>query len=102
MRSRLLSGTSCGTLCGLCGGSESLSELAIISAPSEMLRLLRNLFYWVSLGDHSYRFLFQPGPPDEVVVIDCKTTGLNPRRDEVIAIAAIKIRGRRILTSEAY
>ncbi len=67
-----------------------------------MLRLLRNLFYWVSLGDHSYRFLFQPGPPDEVVVIDCETTGLNPRRDEVIAIAAIKIRGRRILTSEAY
>jgi DNA polymerase-3 subunit epsilon len=67
-----------------------------------MPRLLRNLFYWVSLGDHSYRFLFQPGPPDEVVVIDCETTGLNPRRDEVIAIAAIKIRGRRILTSEAY
>ena len=45
-----------------------------------MARFLRNLFYRVSLGNPAYRFLFQPGPPDEVVVIDCETTGLNPRR----------------------
>ena len=67
-----------------------------------MLRQLRNAFYRVSLGDPDYRFLFEPGPPDEVVVIDCETTGLNPRRDEVIAVAAIRIRGNRILSSEAY
>ena len=24
-------------------------------------------------------FLFEPGPPDEVVVLDCETTGLNPK-----------------------
>ena len=67
-----------------------------------MARFLRNLFYRVSLGNPAYRFLFQPGPPDEVVVIDCETTGLNPRRDEMIAVAAIKVRGRRILTSDAF
>jgi DNA polymerase III subunit epsilon len=67
-----------------------------------MLRLLRNLFYRASLGDHSYRFLFEPGPPGEVVVLDCETTGLNPRIDEVIAVAALIIRGNRILTSEAF
>ncbi|WP_207481968.1 3'-5' exonuclease [Arenibaculum pallidiluteum] len=67
-----------------------------------MLRRLRNLFYRATLGDQSYRFLFRPGPADEAVVIDCETTGLNPRRDEVIALAAIRIRGNRILTSQAY
>src|SRR5918995_4903806 len=67
-----------------------------------MVRWLRNMFYRVSLGDHSYRFLFEPGPPDEVVVLDCETTGLNPRTDEVIAVAAIVIRGNQIVTSKAY
>jgi DNA polymerase III subunit epsilon len=67
-----------------------------------MMRWLRNLFYRASLGDHSYRFLFEPGPPDEVVVLDCETTGLNPRTDEVIAIAALLIRGRRIMMSTPF
>ena len=67
-----------------------------------MGRRLRNLFYRATLADHAYRFLFEPGPPDEVVVLDCETTGLNPRHDAVIAVAAIVIRGNRILTSEAY
>jgi DNA polymerase-3 subunit epsilon len=67
-----------------------------------MVRWLRNLFYRVSLGDQSYRFLFDPGPPDEVVVLDCETTGLNPRTDEVIAVAAVIVKGRRILASEAF
>lgn len=63
---------------------------------------MRNLFYRATLGDHSYRFLFEPGPPDEVVVLDCETTGLNPRTDEVIAVAAIVISGNQIMTSKAY
>jgi len=66
------------------------------------VRFLRNLFYRVSLGDDAYRFLFEPGPPDEVVVLDCETTGLNPRADEVIAVAALIVRGRHILTSAPY
>jgi DNA polymerase III subunit epsilon len=65
-------------------------------------RWLRNLFYRATLADHTYRFLFEPGPADEVLVLDCETTGLNPRIDEVIAVAAIVIRGNRIVTSEAY
>ncbi len=67
-----------------------------------MRRWVRNLFYRATLGDHEYRFLFAPGPPDEVVVLDCETTGLNPRTDEVIAVAAMVIRGNRIVTSKAY
>jgi DNA polymerase III subunit epsilon len=67
-----------------------------------MKRWVRNLFYRATLADHGYRFLFDPGPEDEVVVLDCETTGLNPRTDEVIAVAAIVIHGSRIMTSAAY
>ena len=46
--------------------------------------------------------MFEPGPPGEAVAIDCETTGLDRARDEVIAIAAVKISGTRILTSERF
>jgi DNA polymerase III subunit epsilon len=67
-----------------------------------MLKWVRNAFYRATLGDQTYRYLFKPGPADEAVIIDCETTGLNPRRDDVIAIAAIKVRGNTILTSEPF
>ena len=52
------------------------------------------------LKDPAFRSLFDPPPPDEWVAIDCQTTGLDIRRDEIIAIDAVRIRGRRLLTSE--
>jgi DNA polymerase-3 subunit epsilon len=65
-------------------------------------RALKRLFHQATLSDQSYRFMFNPGPEDEFVAIDCETTGLNVRTDAVIAIAAIKIRGNRILTSDHF
>jgi DNA polymerase-3 subunit epsilon len=65
-------------------------------------RRLKRLFHQISLGDQSYRFLFEPGPPDEVVVFDCETTGLSVAKDDIITIAAVKVRGNRILTSEKF
>jgi DNA polymerase-3 subunit epsilon len=65
-------------------------------------RALKRLFHQTSISDQSYRFMFKPGPVDEVVAIDCETTGLNVRTDDIITIAAIKIRGNRILTSERF
>jgi DNA polymerase III subunit epsilon len=67
-----------------------------------MYDAIRRLFYRASLGDHSYLFLFEPGPSEEYVALDCETTGLNPRVDDIIAIAAVRIRGNRILTSERF
>ncbi len=63
---------------------------------------LWRLFYRASLGNHDYKFLFRPGPPGEVVSLDCETTGLDPRRDEIVAIAAVLIRGNRIVTSSRF
>jgi DNA polymerase-3 subunit epsilon len=65
-------------------------------------RALKRLFHQASIGDQSYRFMFKPGPLDEAVAFDCETTGLDVRRDDIITIAAVKIRGNRILTSERF
>ena len=54
------------------------------------------------LRDPAYRFLFGPGPTDELVSLDCETTGLDPRVDEVVAVAAVPVRGNRILVSERF
>ncbi len=63
---------------------------------------LRRLFYQASIGDQSYRFLFKKPPPGEAVSIDCETTGLSIAKDDIITIAAVRIKGDRILTSEAF
>jgi DNA polymerase-3 subunit epsilon len=54
------------------------------------------------LKDPSYAFLFEPGPLDEAVSIDCETTGLDKRKDEIVSIAAVRIVDSRVLTSEAF
>lgn len=67
-----------------------------------MPRWLQRSFHWISLGDRSYSFLFEGGPPGEVIALDCETTGLNPRSDHIVAIAAVRIEGNRLLTSERF
>lgn len=52
------------------------------------------------LGDPSFRFMFDPAPDNEWVALDCETTGLNVRNDEIISIGAVRIVGNRIMTSE--
>ncbi len=52
------------------------------------------------LRDPRYAFLFEPPPPGEWVALDCETTGLDRRRDEIVAIAAVRIVGTRILSSQ--
>ena len=44
--------------------------------------------------------VLEPPPPNEWVALDCETTGLNPRSDEIVSIGAVRIVGDRILTSE--
>ena len=65
-------------------------------------RAIKRLLHQATISDQSYRFMFDRPPDGDLVVIDCETTGLNVRRDDVVSIAAIKIRGNRILTSEHF
>lgn len=53
-------------------------------------------------GNHPCAMLFEPEPGNEYVSLDCETTGLDTRRDEIVAVAAVVVRGNRILTSRRF
>lgn len=61
---------------------------------------LRRWWLVYHLGEPEFAFMFDPPPPGEWVALDCETTGLNPRTDEIVSIGAVRIVGERILTSE--
>ena len=63
-------------------------------------RQLQRAWMLHHLADARYRFMWDAPPPDEWVALDCETTGLNTRSDEIIAISAVRIQGDRILTSQ--
>ena len=67
-----------------------------------LLQGLRRHVGLASLADPGFAFLFDPGPAGEVVSLDCETTGLDIRRDQVISVAAVMVRGQRIITSGRF
>ncbi|CAJ0740569.1 DNA polymerase III PolC-type [Ralstonia edaphis] len=67
---------------------------------SAWLQALRKRRLLRRLRDPAFRFLFDAPPLDEWIALDCETTGLNVRTDEIISIGAVRIVGNRILTSE--
>jgi DNA polymerase-3 subunit epsilon len=69
-------------------------------ATSGLLGSLKRGWLLRRLRDPSFRFLFDPAPENEWVALDCETTGLNTRTDEIISIGAVRILGNRIMTSE--
>lgn len=69
---------------------------------SELLRRARAKLDRLLLRDKAFRFLFEPDRSGELVSFDCETSGFDILADDVISIAAIKIRGNKILTSEAF
>ena len=54
-----------------------------------------------NLKDKRFEFLFNEDIKKEFVAIDTETTGLNPKKDEIISIAAILIRDNKIITSRS-
>lgn len=66
-----------------------------------MLKRWRHNWQKKRLKDPSFQFLFEVPPDEDVVCFDCETTGLNPKKDSLISLSAVKIRGQSVLTSQA-
>lgn len=64
------------------------------------LAALKGEWLLYHLGDPRFRFMWDAPPENEWVALDCETTGLNVRTDDIIAIGAVRIQGNRIMTSE--
>ena len=68
--------------------------------PARWWGALKREWLLYHLGDPAFRFMFEPAPANEWVSLDCETTGLNVRTDEIISIGAVRIVGNRIMASE--
>lgn len=55
-----------------------------------------------NLKDESFSFLFDEDKSGEYVVFDTETTGLNPKKSEILSIGAVKIKDNKILTSQTF
>jgi DNA polymerase-3 subunit epsilon len=67
---------------------------------ASMLGALKRQWLLYHLGDPRFRFMWDAAPAGEWVALDCETTGLNVRTDEIIMVAAVRIAGNRVMTSE--
>jgi DNA polymerase-3 subunit epsilon len=53
------------------------------------------------LKEPAFDFIFTKSVPGSYVSFDCETTGLDPKKDRIISLSAIKIQKNQILTSQS-
>lgn len=63
---------------------------------------LQKKWWYYKLKDSPYRELFTTCKHKEYVSLDCETTSLDPKRAELVTIAATKIIDNRIITSKPF
>jgi DNA polymerase-3 subunit epsilon len=68
--------------------------------PIRGIQALKRGWLLYHLADAHFAFMYDEPPADEWVAIDCETTGLDVRHDEIISIGAVRIKGHRLLTSQ--
>jgi DNA polymerase-3 subunit epsilon len=71
-----------------------------VASPKDWLAWLTRQWLLYNLGNKQFQFMFEAAPAEEWVALDCETTGLDVNTDEIISIAAVRIAGNRVMTSE--
>ena len=74
--------------------------MALAMPPAQWAAALKRQWLLYHLGDPRFRFMWDPAPDNEWVALDCETTGLDVKLDDIISIGAVRIQGNRIMTSE--
>ena len=54
------------------------------------------------LKDAKFNFVFEAPILDEYVCLDCETSGLNPKKDEILSIGAVHIKENKILMRKTF
>ena len=67
-----------------------------------MFRNIKQYFNRKNLKDNKYEFLFDETPNDEYVCFDCETTGLDPKKDDIVSIGAVIIKNNTIVSSKKF
>jgi DNA polymerase-3 subunit epsilon len=65
-----------------------------------MFQNLKRAWWRRQLKDPAFAYLGEPYDGDELVSIDCETTGLDVKADQILSVGAIKVKGDAILTSQ--
>lgn len=50
--------------------------------------------------ESEFSFMFEPYTGDEIIALDCEMTSLDTKKAELVSIAAVKIKGTQVLTSD--
>ena len=67
-----------------------------------MFKTIKQYFNKKNLKDKKYEFLFDESSNDEYVCFDCETTGLNPKKDDIVSIGAVIIKNNTIIASKRF
>ena len=54
------------------------------------------------LKNKEFDFLFEEPSHNEYVCLDCETSGLNPKKDEILSIGAVHIKDNKILMRKTF
>lgn len=66
------------------------------------MNILRRRWLAWRHGEGEWAALFATPPGDEVVSLDLETTGLDPVNDRILRLAAVPVRGTRVVLSERF
>ena len=67
-----------------------------------MFRNIKNYFNKRNLKNKDFLFLFEENTNDEYVCFDCETTGLDPKKDDIVSIGAVIIKNNTIIASKKF
>ena len=67
-----------------------------------MIAALKHRLNRHRLRDKQYAYLLEPYEGDEWVVLDTETTGLDPKKDAILSIGAVIVKGNKILMNRPF